>query len=241
MCSELLDSAVNFLPIIAEIVASLFIIMGMFFLRPVRYKLLGFLYSSMSKAHGFKAVSKEDTLFHRRVNDAVVELRCTVSANRVNIYQFENGNRFSLSNPTWKITQTYETVSDGKMYFSDTIQRAPISHFLELLIPLFSPNEKYTGIEKINVNNSGRVDFVLRVDSNFLPDCRYKYELLRRGSEVCYLFPLKNEANKIFSICSIEYSYKKNMSDEDLLTSSEITHRIQAYLNSIFIDSLGKL
>ena len=241
MMIEILDTIVGLLPSIFEIVFSLLVFISVAMIRPIRYKVLKVLANSMSKTHGFKVMSEEDTIAHRRIHDLVVTLRSQINSDRVSIFQFENGSRFSLSNPTWKITQTYESVSDGRMYFSETIKREPVTQLLEMVIPLFNPSEDYPGVDKIKVKvNDFQENTVFVLSEDKLPNCKYRYELLRRGSKISYLVPLRNDSGKLFGICSLAYTYNKNLTSDELLTIVSTVDRIQTYLNSMFINSLKK-
>lgn len=236
---EIARVIVEALPEIAEIVISLFLAVALSMIRPIRNRLARIISSSASKAGGYKALSEVDTVYHRRIQDTIVELRCRVNAERVSIFQFENGSRFSLSNATWKITQTYETVTDGVLYYEKSIKREPITQMLDMVSPLFDPNRDYDGIDKIQVNVEGAVKrYVFRVDEVRLHSGKLKYEMIRRGTKRAYLLPLKDEQGKLFGICKIAFSHKKQLTEQELLTALSASDKIQAYLNSMFLNSL---
>lgn len=232
------DSLFPVVPIVFEFLALLTITIIVALIKPIRYKLFKFFSFSFAKSCGFKVLSLEDAHSHNRVQETVIILRDNLHADRVAIFQFENGSRFSLSNPTWKITQTYQSVAEGRAYVVDYLKQEPVTSFIEMIIPMFDLSKDYQGFSKISIKSANKQRVAVCVNASELPNCRYRYELIKHGVKCDYLFPLKNSEGKMFGICSVNFSYRRDLTDENLIDANKSVEKIQTYLNNMFLDSI---
>lgn len=227
----------KFLSYILETLGMGFLLLLMTFLKPIRLWIFRTFTVQMSRATGFKQLTNTYASLYRDVNVELIELRSKLNSSRVEIFQFENGSRFSLSNPVWKITQSYEVVAHGIQYCADCIQRVQVSHLLELVEPFFFDEVKTPGIDLVKDSEDCKI---AKYDVDKIPPCRLKYEKINRGVEIFYESSLKDKNGAIFGLITVGYSYKKNLSELELQKLQDSVSRIQVMLNGAFIEGLKK-
>lgn len=73
-----------------------------------------------------------------KINETMTVLRNVLNADRVSLYQFHNGESFSLANPIFKLTCSHEIVKKGLCYESEKIKAVCVSNLMDLCSPLIS-------------------------------------------------------------------------------------------------------
>lgn len=88
----------------------------------------------------------ENIEVHYRIHESVILLREKLDASRVSVYQFHNGQEFSLSNPFWKITNTYESVKPGVSLEASRVDSLMVSLMLDFVNPFYARPGNNNGV-----------------------------------------------------------------------------------------------
>lgn len=177
-------------------------------------------------AHSQEMLTEEDVQRAWTIKRKMHELRIAAHANRVGIFQFENGNRFSLSNPTWKLTSTYELI-DEMFIPLGMFRREAVTEFIELIVVAYGvPSE---GLED-RVVKLQHDDFVAHmVYTVDLPPCRWRKEHVIRNIKKEVVVGLRDANKNIFGILVIDYL------DEDAEVSAEAIAPLVEDIESLLV------
>ena len=84
---------------------------------------------------------------HLEVQQRLVELRVLTGADRAFIVQFANGEYFSPSSPSWKLTTTHEVCAPAIRFCAEQITNLQVSLFIDVLGPIML-NRELAGISR---------------------------------------------------------------------------------------------
>lgn len=87
------------------------------------------------------------------ISTRLVELRQVLECDRISILQFHNGSCFSLSNPMFKLTSTYEALNRGFASASNTLKELLVSNYSDFVSPLLLEHQPINiqGVEEVDL------------------------------------------------------------------------------------------
>lgn len=99
--------------------------------RNFKNKIFNFFSNLIFKKNNYSIVTSAET--YTKIHNELISLRIKMKADRSFIFQFHNGEHFSGMNPRWKMSQTFETCSDGTTYESRNLQNIDVTLFWDLM------------------------------------------------------------------------------------------------------------
>lgn len=85
-------------------------------------------------------------LGHQTINQELHDLRRDLDVTRVCIHQFHNGDNFMMSNHSWKVSCTHESLDPVARPTFKESQSLPISHMTDLVGPVVEPDLGVGGV-----------------------------------------------------------------------------------------------
>lgn len=172
------------------------------------------------------------------------ELLVIMSANeaaRATVWQFHNGDTFSMANPAFKMRTTYEQCAYGVQSDKAGDEDILVSRMMEIVGPLMSPEYKVHGVEDVTpVNNTDiyaedSVIRTLRIDRDALEYCRTKFLMNVNGIHHAYLILLTSLKGHPLGVLTIQHMVPNDISTEErndmLLRSYPSVRNIQFALD----------
>ena len=87
---------------------------------------------------------------HKAINQELSDLRRTLDAFRICVYQFHNGDNFMLSNHSWKVSCTHEVLDPGARSTFRETQSLPVSHVADWVGPIVDTDLHTRGVHILN-------------------------------------------------------------------------------------------
>lgn len=180
------------------------------------------------------------------IGDDLFSLRFITDAARVSVYQFHNGDEFTLSNPIFKITCSHERVRNGLTFDSYIVKLMLVSNFMDLVGPLMDPSRNTAGVTvveacgKISDGTSCRIIGmplrILKYQISDMPYSQFKYVMEHQGVTVMYatLLYAKNR-NQPIGILGIQYQdedERDTLIKTNICDLCDITMRVQFLLDA---------
>lgn len=177
----------------------------------------------------------------QEITELLTELRVHFSADRVRIFNFQNGELFAPNNPCWRITNTYEVCHPGVSHEQGHIQKVLASSWLDVIHPVLSGEGGVRGVKILSGPNTiysslkGVQRNVVLFEVDKMPDSACRQTLFRQGVRYALMSNL-HKNGKAFGFLSI--SFVHDLSDIDKLTEKlnlfvDFSDRIQyALLNN---------
>ncbi len=144
--------------------------------------------------------ANRDSLIKKLLN----EIRVLGKADRSYIYQFHNGSVFNTGNSMWKISNVYETVSDGISTEALSLQNIPSTHMTDIISCFWREESLPNGVLKIDTDitdhHKKRVKLSRPIFSYIVTEMdegTTKVILSRQGTQICVLCPLMDGDNRI--------------------------------------------
>lgn len=164
------------------------------------------------------------------IKEELGHLRDFAGAARVSVYQFHNGDNFTLSNPIFKLTCSHESVRKGLAFDSDVIKRILVSSFMDYVAPLMDPSHAIPGAAEIDgCPKMGDPKICKILDTPLhmvhyliddMPYSQFKYTMEQQGVISMYSIMLRSGKNKSpLGIINIQY---QNEADHDSFIKTNI-------------------
>ncbi len=165
------------------------------------------------------------------INDLTVEIRNTLKADRCYIFEFHNGEYFSSRESRWKVSQVYESCSEGissqgkdfkdidvsmlwssfEVYFSHTNDIMPKG--IKAFMP---PNPYCVGKKKCETPKRMYLFEVEKIENRF-----HKSLLEREGIEYMLHTPILDENNEVVGIIGVDYTDESAL--DEIINSTDIS------------------
>lgn len=166
-----------------------------------------------------------------KINDAILEVRIKMKADRAYIIQFHNGETFSANNPRWKMSQTFETCMDGISYTGDLIKNMDVTVVWDYLKVIFFDPEKEAvpGVEAFIKNRACALEFCHHPRKSYLVTTTkmdrnrgYTRSLIeQQGIKYMIQTPILNADNQPIGIIGVDYCSDERF--EQAISSTEFT------------------
>lgn len=128
------------------VIGSLFLVK---FLRDWLYSIF-----KMFFAKGIKKLTFRESIgVIRYIEDKLVELRTLLNCDRAFINEFKNGDHFSVKNPIWRVSRTYEKCADGVIYQGSTIKAEQVTSMFDIIEPALIGLSKSNGVKIMDCDN----------------------------------------------------------------------------------------
>lgn len=180
------------------------------------------------------------------IGDDLFSLRLFADAARVAVYQFHNGDEFTLSNPIFKVTCSHERVRNGLTFDADIIKFMLVSNFMDLVGPLMDPSRNTAGVTSIDAcekvddikacNIIGLPLRILKYQVKDMPYSQFKYVMESQGVTVLYATLLySKDRNHPIGILGIQYqddAVHDSFIKDNICAICDITMRVQFLLDA---------
>lgn len=167
--------------------------------------------ASAGNNKSFHAPEEKDLSKYRSIDAILAVLQDYTSADRVSIYQFHNGEDFSIHNPIFKFTCAHEFITPGVKPDSNVVKRLIVSNYMDFIGPLASSEFMKMGVSEVEKgtkdcpeapNKSARI---IRYDINKMPPSSTRYLFTEQGVDILYAIPLYTLNGKQFGIICFQY------------------------------------
>lgn len=149
-------------------------------------------------------------------------LRTFLEAARISVYQFHNGDRFTLSDPIFKVTCSHENVRRGVVPDSGRIKYVLVSTIMSFIAPLMGKPIKTPGVSHFDTGDKG-VE-MCKYDIASMDYDAYHHHMENLGTKTVYAALLKAHDKKSpLGILVIQYIHSDE-SESDELIRKNITH-----------------
>ena len=201
-----------------EVLTKIGVVLGaclMFIFKSVRdtsKSILDYIVSILRPKRGQHIYSEHDNKNNEDVNDALFRIGVLTGAARVSVWQFHNGDTFTLSKPVFKIRSSYEYDRPGTTPDCAVINDVLVTQCMPIVGPLIDrkkgvkPNE---GISFIDYDKKdipyGDEHRILRIDLDELSYGAFKWYMERLGTKYVYAVLMKTSSDKPFGIITIQY------------------------------------
>lgn len=131
---------------------------------------------------------------YEHLREELAVLRAFLEAARVSIYQFHNGDRFTLSDPIFKMTCAHENVRHGIIPDSSFIKYILVSTVMNFIAPLIGKVCKEPGVSEFDTgDDSVRM---LRYDISKMNYDAFRYHMDNLGTRTAYAVLLYSHDRK---------------------------------------------
>lgn len=158
------------------------------------------------------------------VNRELIALLTTNNAARVTIWQFHNGETFTLANPAFKMRITHEQCAYGVAPDKSGDSDVMVSRMMELVGPLLNTSSVVAGVTDVtptkDTDNYAEDSILrtLRIDRDKLHYCTTKYFMNMNNIDHAFLILLTSITNKPIGILTIQH-----MIDDDTIGAKKRT------------------
>lgn len=145
------------------------------------------------------------------VNQEILEVRVRTNAARVAIWQFHNGETFSLSTPSFKLRSTFEQCREGIAPDKTAAADLPVSKCLDIMGPLIDTTKKVQGVTDVTPKSDTKkyakdsVIRTLKVEYDTLNYSNFKFEMDANGIDRIYMMLLRAEDGRPMGVFCIQY------------------------------------
>lgn len=175
---------------------------------------------------------------HQTINQELHDLRRDLDVTRVCIHQFHNGDNFMMSNHSWKVSCTHESLDPVARPTFKESQSLPISHMTDLVGPVVEPD---LGVEGVAVwsRTEDRTRHVVFYDLEAMDLSAAKLQVTEQGTWFVVAVNLVDPAKRAtFGFLSLHLQVcdeaKIAFLKESLPDIYETAARIQFYLSDDF-------
>jgi len=147
----------------------------------------------------------------------LIETRLHMKADRIVMYQFHNGTVFLTSEPSWKMTPTYQSSDTGISPTHSMSDTASI--ILDLIEPMATPKENTysaSGVYKIACEECGRRcdnRTVYVFDGDSMVSGGWKTRMNLEGMKWTICTQIRNAKGRLVGVLSLEYRHEPDEAD----------------------------
>lgn len=178
------------------------------------------------------ALDRNITSTYDIINSELINIRLLADAARATVWQFHNGETFSLSTPVFKIRSTFEQCHYGVAPDNTGNEPIVVSKLMELIGPLLDHERKVNGIEDITpdpISDDTPIRF-LRVTHKDLPFCKTKYMMSTNGIDHAYVTLLTSTDNRPIGVLTVQYLTPESICKDE---RDNILHEIHDAVQTI--------
>lgn len=197
----------------------------------------------------FKSVgkAKDHTIDHQTmgmyelINRELLVIMTENEAARATVWQFHNGETFSMANPAFKMRTTYEQCAYGVQSDKAGDEAILVSRMMEIVGPLMNPEYVVQGVEDVTPANNkamyaeDSVIRTLRINRDALEYCRTKFLMNMNGIHHAYLMLLTSLKGHPIGVLTIQHMVPGDIKPKDreemLLRSYASVRNIQFALD----------
>lgn len=158
---------------------------------------------------------------YTEINSDLAVLRTALSASRVSIYQFHNGDKFTLSSPIFKLTCSHENVSHGLVPDSKIMQYVLVSTILEFVAPLMESCAGHKGVSEVEFEDECKGFRMLKFRIAEMEYERFHHIMEQQGASSVYAAMLyaKDHKSPIGILC-IQYTSPDDSVSDNLIVKN---------------------
>jgi len=125
---------------------------------------------------------------YEKIHDKLIELRQSVNADRITVYQFHNGEYYSTNNSILKVSVTHENCSESVKSYLNEMQNIQPSLFVEFFKDVFDKKEN-----------------IVTIHADTLVDSSLKNLMLFRAVNTEIFCPLYNDHGDMIGFIGVVY------------------------------------
>lgn len=125
---------------------------------------------------------------YEKIHDKLIELRQSINADRITVYQFHNGEYYSTNNSILKVSVTHENCSESVKSYLNEMQNIQPSLFIEFFKEIFDQKKN-----------------IAIINSNSLADSSLKNLMLFRAVNTEIFCPLYNDNGDMIGFIGAVY------------------------------------
>lgn len=136
---------------VLENVISMALLMLVLVLGFLRGKMLEWIYQHVQRTISDEEqhLRPETTTGHNRINESMVDLLVEMNAMRISLFQFKNGDSFSLANHNWKLACTHEALRTGEKPIHRDNACLLVSSMSDMIAPMLDPSVVVRGATRV--------------------------------------------------------------------------------------------
>lgn len=162
--------------------------------------------------------AKKQHIYNEQINElnegveaSLMRIGVLTDAARVSVWQFHNGETFTLSKPVFKLRSSFEYDRPGLTPDCTVINDVLVTQCLPLVGPLIDKKGKKTdGVTIVPVNAdelpSGDEHRIIKLDLEHISYGSFKYLMEKLGTSVIYATLLDTPAGAPFGIITIQFA-----------------------------------
>lgn len=228
---------VTYSPFVDSVVTVLAIAIPLCFQR-VRDYLIKKCKEFINKHKKHHSPEPEDMKRYFSIDNTLAVLQDNTKADRISVCQFHNGESFSVHNPIFKFTCSYEFLTPGVKPAASVVQRLIVSHYMDLIGPLYSDDFLRNGAEHYDTTDKcdecDEIPRMIRYEASNMTYNQTRYLFEGLGVDVMYSVPLFDTKGKLMGVINFQYlnALSDSFEDVDLKDLCDKVKRIQFILNS---------
>lgn len=202
--------------------------------RSIRDYIINKCKTFISKRKEYHAPGKDDLSRFYNIDNTLAVLRDNTHADRVSIYQFHNGEEFSVHNPIFKFTCSHVFLELGVSPDSNAVKRLLVSNYMDFIGPLVSDEFMRPGITRIKTDKSAPITTrIIKYDLENMHFSATRYLFDSLGVDVLYAIPLKSRKGNVIGLVCFQYlTYASDVFDSvDKTDLCSKVMRIQHIIN----------
>lgn len=184
------------------------------------------------------AITEEDNLQFGIIQQELTEIRLITGAARVAIWQFHNGERFTMSNPVFKFRSTFEILREGVAPDITVADDVLVTKCQNVIGPILDVKSKSNGVTdvtpKADKANTVVPCRVVKIDYKTLDYGWFKYFMDQNGNDRVYAMLLRTVSGHNMGIMTIQFiniDAQEGMLDEKLMKVFPSFQRVQFALD----------
>lgn len=202
IAKESMWNTVTYSPLLDSLAAAAAVLIPLCF-RSIRDYLISKCKEFVTKRQEYHAPRKDDFSRFYNIDNILAVLRDNTHADRVSIYQFHNGEEFSVHNPIFKFTCSHVFLELGVSPDSNAVKRLLVSNYMDFIGPLVSDEFMRPGVSRVDfeIDEERIIKYDLH-NMNFSAT-RYLFDSL--GVDVLYAMPLKSKKGNVIGLVCFQY------------------------------------
>lgn len=143
-----------------------------------------------------------DNETYQIINQELTEIKIHTGAARVAVWQFHNGERFSLSGPAFKVRCTFEALREGVAPDETMANDVLVTKIQDVIGTVMDPKIKCSGATDVTPKGQPRV---VRFEYGKMSYGWFKYFMDKNGNDRIYCTLLETHDKRPMGILTIQY------------------------------------
>lgn len=153
-------------------------------------------------------ISENDLKSQKSIQDNMAELRGIFGADRVTFWQFHNGTSFSMANPQFKASTSYESCDNSAEVESTHMDGVLVSTLTQVVCPVYgSCDDSKPYVTEVDVQlKKVHTHKVYRFDVDTMDTCVFTNLMKESGIKTVYATAVADTDNNPLGILTVQFS-----------------------------------